>query len=71
MAEPTLTHPAFHRKALLLTLLTRARQHLDCISFAADRHYASPGCAEVLGQAVQMSRVLREMEALLEQALDI
>jgi hypothetical protein len=68
---PDLTHPAFHRQALLLTLLTQARQHLDGIACTADRHYTSPGCAEVLGQAAQLSRVLREMETLLQQALDV
>jgi hypothetical protein len=71
MPELTLTHPAYHRKALLLTLLTQAQQHLDCIAFAADRHYHQPGGAEVLGQAVQMRRVLREMETLLQQALEV
>jgi hypothetical protein len=71
MPEQTLTHPAYHRKALLLSLLALARLHLDGIALTADAHADHPCGAEVLGQAVQMQRVLREMETLLQQALDI
>jgi hypothetical protein len=71
MPELTLTHPAYHRKALLLSLLALARLQLDGIALTADAYADHPCGAEVLGQAVPLSRVLREMEALMQQAMEV
>jgi hypothetical protein len=71
MPELTLTHPSYHRKALLLSLLALARLHLDGIALTADAHADHPCGTEVLGQTAQLSRVLREIETLLQHALEV
>jgi hypothetical protein len=66
-----LTHPSFHRKALLLTLLAHAQEQLNGLALIADRDYDRPGRAEALGQVAQVSLTLRKLETLLQEALEI